>query len=257
MNWQAKDLSEEFKLFKQRVMLCIQDSNITQRDKQAIKIKIAVGTEGLRRLNASGLSEQDQSDSDKLWSIFEDQLKINVNFRIHRLELMRFRQKQTETLDEFTNRCRDKASHCLFSLEELNERVVVLVIASTPLDSFRHSLLEKPSGYKITEMLEEGRRHEAVAASMHCLQHVVTAPYLTNRANALPILIRAKHAAVRVTGRDFAEKLELEDAHQVDRLAGAADVRTAHQISLRAVTVAQTAVVPRVAISSFPTRRLY
>ena len=170
MNWQAKDLSEEFKLFKQRVMLCHQDSNITQRDKQAIKIKIAVGTEGLRRLNASGLSEQDQSDSDKLWSIFEDQLKINVNFRIHRLELMRFRRKQTETLDEFTNRCRDKASHCLFSLEELNERVVALVIASTPLDSFRHSLLEKPSGYKITEMLEEGRRHEAVAASTHCLQ---------------------------------------------------------------------------------------
>ena len=77
MNWQAKDLSEEFKLFKQRVILCIQDSNITEPEKQAIKIKIAVGTEGLRRFNASGLSDEDQSNPNKLWSIFENQ-KVQI-----------------------------------------------------------------------------------------------------------------------------------------------------------------------------------
>ena len=176
MNWQAKDLSEEFKLFKQRVILCIQDSNITEPEKQAIKIKIAVGTEGLRRFNASGLSDEDQSNPNKLWSIFENQLKISVNFWIHRLELMCYRQKQNETLDEFTNRCREKASQCMFSLEELNERVVEFVIAFTPLDTFRHSLLEKPSGYIISEMLDEGHRHEAVAASTHCLQTLSMTP---------------------------------------------------------------------------------
>ena len=67
-----------------------------------------------------------------------------------------------KTLDEFANRCKEKAGQCNFEPSELDECVVELVIASTPLDSFRHSLLQQPSGYKIEALLEEGRRHEAV-----------------------------------------------------------------------------------------------
>ena len=51
-----------------------------------------IGDEGLRCLNASGLSEVDKQNPTKLWEYFHKQLKLQVNFRIYRLELMQFRQ---------------------------------------------------------------------------------------------------------------------------------------------------------------------
>ena len=52
--------------------------------KQAIKIQIAVGTEGLQRLNASTVTDEDKKDPTKIYKLFDDQLDIKVNFRIHR-----------------------------------------------------------------------------------------------------------------------------------------------------------------------------
>ena len=101
MNREATDLSEEFKLFKQRMELVLVDQDVTNEKKQAIKIKIAVGNEGLRRINASGLSETDKDKPQELWKLLEAQLKVNINFRVHRLELMRYRQKKDEGIDEF------------------------------------------------------------------------------------------------------------------------------------------------------------
>ena len=98
MNWSVGNVAEEFKLFKQSMELCFGDNNITDSTKKATKIKIAVGNEGLRKINASGLSPDDQNDPEKLWNLFEDQLRVKVNFRIHRLELMRFKQKPNEPL---------------------------------------------------------------------------------------------------------------------------------------------------------------
>lgn len=90
MNWGAPNVSEEFKLFKQRMELYLLDNEVTDSVKQAIKIKLALGNEGLRKINASGLSEEDQKKPDKIRGLFESQLRVSVSFRIHRLELMRF-----------------------------------------------------------------------------------------------------------------------------------------------------------------------
>ena len=170
----------------------------------------------------------------------------------------------------------------MFSLEELNERVVELVIASTPLDTFRHSLLEKPSGYTINEMLEEGRRHEAVAASTQCLQtladettkqgardsataqqavdailraaHAVTVAYRINLASALPTLTHAKLAATKVTGQNTAGKPKRngEGAHQANRLTDAAANRVARPENVAIAAVLPIAVVPKEAASTVP-----
>ncbi len=56
--------------------------------KQAIKIQIAVGSEGMQRLNASTLTDEDKKDPTKIYKLFDDLLDIKVNFRIHRMELM-------------------------------------------------------------------------------------------------------------------------------------------------------------------------
>ena len=93
MNWGATNLAEEFTLFRQHMTLCLLDNEVKDPRKIAVKIKIAIGNEGLKRLNASNLSDVDQNDPPKIWALFTDQLQIKVNVRIHRLELMRFRQK--------------------------------------------------------------------------------------------------------------------------------------------------------------------
>nr|XP_054760675.1 uncharacterized protein LOC129266939 [Lytechinus pictus] len=150
--------------------LTLADKDITDQRKVAIKIKIAVGNEGLPRINASGLSETDKEKPQEIWRLLVAQLKVNINFRIHRLELMRYRQKADETIDEFVTRCRDKAKNCDFEEAELNERIMELVIASTPSLEFQKSLLDQPKGYKVEQILVEGRKYEAVAASRQCLE---------------------------------------------------------------------------------------
>jgi len=172
MNWTEKNLGEEFKLFKQKMELCFLDNNITNAKKKAVKIKIAVGSEGLRKINASGLSEDDEQDPDKLWELFETQLQLRVNFRVHRLELMRYKQKEDEKIDDFVNRCRDKARECNFSEDELNERIIELVIASTRNEAFQKDLLDKPVGHKLEDLLKDGRKYEAITATKQCLQQL-------------------------------------------------------------------------------------
>ena len=163
MRWDQGNTAEEFKLFKQRMELCLTDNDVTDNQKKANKIQIYIGTEGLRRLNASGLSVAEKKDPGKLWDLFENQLKIKVNFRIHRLEIMRYKQQPGETIEEFVSRCRLKAQECDFDDTELSERVMDLVINSTQLEGFQKELLEKPKGYPLQDLIQVGRRYEAIA----------------------------------------------------------------------------------------------
>ena len=50
--------------------------NVVDPAKQAIKIQIAVGTEGLQRLNASTLTDEDKKYPAKIYKLFDDQLDI-------------------------------------------------------------------------------------------------------------------------------------------------------------------------------------
>uniref|UniRef100_A0A8C7WXQ6 Gypsy retrotransposon integrase-like protein 1 n=1 Tax=Oryzias sinensis TaxID=183150 RepID=A0A8C7WXQ6_9TELE len=48
--------------------------------------------------------------------------------------------------------------------EELHERLIELIIASTPHEAFRNELYSKPQGCSLAEVLTEGRKHEALTA---------------------------------------------------------------------------------------------
>ncbi|KAL6486114.1 hypothetical protein MHYP_G00055060 [Metynnis hypsauchen] len=139
--------------------LYLDDEEIVDEAKQARKICRGIGDEGLKRLNASGLSEDDKKKPDVLWNFFEGQLKLNVNFRIHRLHLMQLRQKHEESIDDFVTRARTLALKCQFSDGELDERLIELIIASTPHDALRNDLYSKPKGYSLTDVLKEGSGH--------------------------------------------------------------------------------------------------
>ena len=59
------------------------DGDITSNEAKACKICRGTGDEGLKSLNASGLTDAQKKTTDKLWALIECQLKISVNLRIH------------------------------------------------------------------------------------------------------------------------------------------------------------------------------
>ena len=136
----------------------------------ALKILRGIGNEGLKRLNASGMSDADKKRPDKIWELFESQLKTNLNFRVHRLHLMDYRQRSEESVDDFVTRARTQALKCEIEESELEERIIELRIASTPIEAFQRELLGKAKGYKLTCALAEGRRFEAILAGRQEIQ---------------------------------------------------------------------------------------
>ena len=68
-------------------------------------------------------------------------------------ELMTFRQKQHETTNAFVNRARHKGSLCDFGEPELVERIIELIIASTPHELPQKHLLDQDKGYTSTSLV--------------------------------------------------------------------------------------------------------
>ena len=167
-------------MFKQQMTLILIDENVVEPAKQAIKLQIAVGTEGLQRLNASTLTDEEKQDPAKIDKLFDDQLNIKVNFRIHRMELMTFRQNENETTDEFVNRARHKGSLCDFGEPELVERIIELIVASTPHEQLQKHLLDQDKGYSLGRVLTEARKYEAIAAGKLSLQTLQTPHHTVN-----------------------------------------------------------------------------
>ena len=85
---------------------------------------------------------------------------------------MRYRQNSKETIDECMTRSRNLAKKCQFTDMELNERLIEIVIASTPYESFCKDLLTKPVGYTISDLLVDGRKHEAISAEKEQLKEM-------------------------------------------------------------------------------------
>ena len=174
MDWSSTDMAESIGLFKQKMNLFLDDENITDNAAKARKICRGIGDEGLRRINASDLSPEQKQNPLERWTLFENQLKVNVNFRIHRLHLMKYRQTKDESIDDFVTRARTLANKCQFAENGPNERVMELIIASTPYDGLRRELLGKPIGHTIRDVLKEGRKFEALSAGNDQLQRLDT-----------------------------------------------------------------------------------
>jgi hypothetical protein len=167
MDWKHDPVVDSYKAFKARFNLFLEDNDVTVPKKQATKIKIAIGDEGMRRILSSGLTPDDQNKPDKIWGLLEQQLDatVKINFRVHRLEFSNIRQRPEEQITDFIARLREKANKCDFAEAELNERLIEMVILSTPFDEFRKELLSKPAGTPISDIIERGRDYEAILAS--------------------------------------------------------------------------------------------
>ncbi len=86
------------------------------------------------------------------------------------MELITFRQNERETTDEFVNRARHKGSLCDFGEPELVERIIELVIASTPRELLQKHLLGQDNVHSLGHVLIEDRKYEGIAAGKQSLQ---------------------------------------------------------------------------------------
>ena len=118
------------------------------------------------------MSEEDKIDPKKIFAAFEEQLEPPENYRISRLKLTQYRQTQEESLDHFTNRCKLQDLKCDFVDDELNERLIELIISSTPIVDFQKELLNKPKCMKLHEALALGRSYEASATHVKQIQQL-------------------------------------------------------------------------------------
>ena len=78
--------------------------------------------------------------------------------------------RRKQSLDEFVTRARTQAHMCEFEDNEMQERIIELVIAGTKMEVFRRELLGKEKGLTLQEVLNEGRKHEAAALGTMQLQ---------------------------------------------------------------------------------------
>ena len=131
LNWAHEPLSKALRSFKARMTLYLEDKEVTDTTKQATKIKIAIGDEGIRRVLASGLSEEEQKAPENIWTLLAEQLdaSTHINYRVHikPSELSNMLQKPGESITEYVSRLRQKpqsVNSCQRISKEMNSASV-------------------------------------------------------------------------------------------------------------------------------------
>ena len=171
MNWDSDNVAESFKIFKQRLELYFTTKNVAE-DKQVPHILLQIGEKGLRMYNAMTLTADEQKDPKVVFQKLQEQVEPPEHFRVSRLKLMQMRQEKSETLDDFVTRAQLQAQKCEFSINELEERLIELIIASTPIGDFQKKLLGEQKGVRLSEVVKMGRTFEATDSHVQQLQNM-------------------------------------------------------------------------------------
>ena len=152
MDWSAPDQCQTLAFYKQRCELFFAIKNI-KRDKQVEHILYYSGQKGLEKFNSWDLTEEQKKNPDVIWEKFRGQ-STTENFRICRMNLQKFMQKDGETIDDFIMRCRLQAQKCKFRDEdEKSERVIDQIILGTKLPDLQKELLGKKGDLTLNDTI--------------------------------------------------------------------------------------------------------
>ena len=161
MDWNSSDRAQSFKEFKQLAEIWFKIKDIKKED-QHNYIIIWSGSEGLKIFNTWGLNDTDLRDPTNIWERFSKHIEPPENYRINRLEFLRYRQMESESFDEFFTRCKAKARKCRFRDNDTEEeRIIEVIIAGIRYPEVQKTLLAKDESLKINEVYDICRTHEA------------------------------------------------------------------------------------------------
>ncbi|XP_005108371.1 uncharacterized protein K02A2.6-like [Aplysia californica] len=170
MMWESENVADSFKMFKQRLELYFATKK-KHKDDQVAYILLQIGEKGLRMFNAMTLTDAEKKDPAIIFHKLGEQIEPAEHFRVSRLKLMSMRQVKSESLDDFVTRAQLQAQKCAFdSVVELEERLIELIISSTPIGDFQRKLLEQQKGVKLANVIKMGRTFEATASHVQQLQ---------------------------------------------------------------------------------------
>lgn len=170
MVWDSENVAESFKMFKQRLELYFITKKVPKENEVA-HILLQIGEKGLRMYNAMTLTDEEKKSSKIVFQKLSEQIEPAEHFRVSRLKLMSMRQAKSESLDDFVTRAQLQAQKCVFdAAAELEERLIELIISSTPIEEFQRKLLEQEKGVKLADVVKMGRTFEATASHVEQLQ---------------------------------------------------------------------------------------
>ena len=169
MNWQAQDLPDEFARFKQYCNLIFQGPYSKKADEEkASFILLWIGRCGIDIYNSWSWSEDgDKNKPAKIWEKFEKHLAPKVNHRLARYQLQQYKQKDTESVDDFLTRCRNQATKCKFrDTTEVEERLIEQLVIGTRYKKVQEKLLEKGEKLTLDTATDTARTYEATLTHM-------------------------------------------------------------------------------------------
>ena len=108
-----------------------------------------------------------------MWDRFEQSVGLADNFRVHRLNLISYKQQAMESIDKFYTRCRALAMKCKFG-NSLDERIIDQLIIGTRMAESRRELLKGDENLTIDNALNQCRAHEASEAHMKAFEKAGT-----------------------------------------------------------------------------------
>ena len=173
MDWTTSDPVGAFKLFRQRMEMYLRLKKVDD----ALKIDyilLALGEEGLRIYNSwTALTEKDKKDSEKILNKFLDHLEPKSNFRLARFYLQRYRQQDSESIDDFSARCRLQAEKCEFrDAEEKEDRIIEQIISGIRHPEVQKELLAQDKAMTLDTAMTICRNYEASILHMKQLNTV-------------------------------------------------------------------------------------
>ncbi|XP_011670764.1 uncharacterized protein K02A2.6-like [Strongylocentrotus purpuratus] len=174
MNWEDPDRANAIKIFHQQCDLYFSVKNVAI-GKQVDHVLLFTGATGIKLYNSWGLEGEDKKNPTVVWEKFETQLRPRANFRVARLYLQKYVQKERESADDYISRLKLQAYDCEFRDDtELQERIIEQFITGTRYPELQKDLLGKNKSLTLKQMLELSRTFEASQMHMAQLAQVQT-----------------------------------------------------------------------------------
>ena len=133
-------------------------------EKQHDYIIFQAGEKGEELSKTWNLNNNDLKEPKNVWEVMSQSVGASDNFRVNRLELISYKQKDNESADEFYVRCRGLALKCKFT--SVDERLIDQLVAGTRVKEARKELLKADEKLKVEDALKICRTHEASETHM-------------------------------------------------------------------------------------------
>ncbi|XP_014673072.1 PREDICTED: uncharacterized protein LOC106813454 [Priapulus caudatus] len=115
----------------------------------------------------------DAKDPVKVWEKFKEQLDPDVNYRVARLWLQRYKQTATESFDDYVNRCKLQAQKCGFADAAVtSDRIIDQLIYGVRHPELQKEFLRQDKEMNLETAITVGRSFEATLANMQKLKAV-------------------------------------------------------------------------------------